>query len=121
MAAEFDNGRSSSSSYVQSRDNNNNNNNLQLDFYHGGKNTWNEGRSYSLDHQNTGNDNNVFENKLKKSKTISNSKVWCFSDPEFKRKKRVASYRAYTVEGKVKGSFKKSFNWIKDKLLYGFW
>ncbi|XP_021738974.1 uncharacterized protein LOC110705418 [Chenopodium quinoa] len=105
-------------------------NNLQLDLYHGGgKNTWNDRRSYTLDHHNNddiyNNNHNVYENqfdnKLKKSKTFSNSKVWCFSDPEFKRKKRVASYRAYTVEGKVKGSFKRSFNWLKEKLLYGFW
>ncbi|XP_057524983.1 uncharacterized protein LOC130804532 [Amaranthus tricolor] len=119
--AEF-NGRSSS--YGQTR------NNLQLDFYYGSnnpKNYWSDQRSYSLDtyhhdHQSQFNQiPNNFDNKLKKSKTISTSKVWCFSDPEFKRKKRVASYRAYTVEGKVKRSFRKSFSWIKEKLIYGIW
>ncbi|KAK6912836.1 Protein of unknown function DUF3511 [Dillenia turbinata] len=51
------------------------------------------------------------EFKLKKAKTTSgsSSKNWVFSDPEFQRKKRVASYKVYDVEGKMKGSFRKSF------------
>ncbi|KAF7147215.1 hypothetical protein RHSIM_Rhsim03G0231300 [Rhododendron simsii] len=44
----------------------------------------------------------------------STSKSWSLGDPELQRKKRVASYKAYTVEGKVKGSIRKSFRWIKD-------
>ncbi|XWS26666.1 hypothetical protein CRYUN_Cryun26dG0050100 [Craigia yunnanensis] len=40
---------------------------------------------------------------------------WSFNDPELQRKNRVASYKVYTVEGKVKGSFKKSFRWLKDR------
>ncbi|KAH0969838.1 hypothetical protein GBA52_028434 [Prunus armeniaca] len=36
-------------------------------------------------------------------------------DPELQRKKRVASYKMYSVEGKMKGSFRKSFRWLKDK------
>ncbi|KAK9049676.1 hypothetical protein SSX86_006285 [Deinandra increscens subsp. villosa] len=64
------------------------------------------------------------EPKFKKTKSTngSMSKSWSFGDPELQRKKRVASYKAYTVEGKVKGSFKKSFRWIKDKysqMVYG--
>ncbi|XP_047944011.1 uncharacterized protein LOC125190688 [Salvia hispanica] len=63
--------------------------------------------------------------KLKKGKSTggSMSKSWSFSDPEVQRKKRVASYKAYTVEGKVKGSFRRSFRWIKDRctlLIHGF-
>uniref|UniRef100_A0A0C9RXC7 TSA: Wollemia nobilis Ref_Wollemi_Transcript_6281_909 transcribed RNA sequence n=1 Tax=Wollemia nobilis TaxID=56998 RepID=A0A0C9RXC7_9CONI len=42
-------------------------------------------------------------------------KAWGFSDPEVKRRKRVASYKVYSVEGKMKASFCKSFRWIKDK------
>ena len=38
------------------------------------------------------------------------------SDPETKRKKRVASYNVYTVEGKLKASVRSSFKWIKNKL-----
>ena len=45
------------------------------------------------------------------------SNFWYFRDPEFKRKKRVASYKAIAIEGKVKGSFRKSFNWLRVRLL----
>ncbi|PWA65281.1 hypothetical protein CTI12_AA335750 [Artemisia annua] len=66
-----------------------------------------------MDHM-TNNNNPNFK-KSSKSTNGSMTKAWSFSDPELQRKKRVASYKAYTVEGKVKGSFKKSFRWIKDK------
>jgi hypothetical protein len=52
--------------------------------------------------------------KKGRSSNGSTSKSWSFTDPELQRKKRVASYKAYTVEGKVKGSLRKSFRWIKD-------
>lgn len=58
--------------------------------------------------------------QLNKGKSVTTS--WSFSDPEFQRKKRVASYKVYAVEGKVKGSFRKSFRWIKDRysrVIYG--
>ncbi|KAK9697247.1 hypothetical protein RND81_08G024700 [Saponaria officinalis] len=45
----------------------------------------------------------------------SSKPVWCFGDPELQRKKRVASYKSYSVEGKLKKSFSKSFRWIKDR------
>ncbi|KAL6980030.1 hypothetical protein U1Q18_021681 [Sarracenia purpurea var. burkii] len=68
------------------------------------------------------------ELKLKKGKSIggrsSSSKSWGFSDPEFQRKKRVASYKVYSVKGKMKGSLRKSFRWLKDrytKVVYGWW
>ncbi|KAL8488113.1 hypothetical protein ACS0TY_023948 [Phlomoides rotata] len=62
---------------------------------------------------------------FKKGKSTNGlvSKSWSFNDPEVQRKKRVATYKAYTVEGKVKGSFKKSFRWIKQRytlMLYGY-
>ncbi|KAL0372197.1 UNVERIFIED_CONTAM: hypothetical protein Scaly_0901300 [Sesamum calycinum] len=55
--------------------------------------------------------------KLKKGKSTggSTSKSWSITDPEFQRKKRVASYKVYSVEGKVKGTFRKSFRWLKDR------
>ncbi|KAH7862121.1 hypothetical protein Vadar_000248 [Vaccinium darrowii] len=60
--------------------------------------------------------------KFKKSKSTSAStssviskSSWGLSDPELQRKKRVASYKVYSVEGKVKGSLKKSFKWVKDR------
>lgn len=40
---------------------------------------------------------------------------WGVNDPEMKRKKRIARYKAYTVEGKVKSTFKNGFRWIKNK------
>ncbi|KAL6615071.1 hypothetical protein ACP70R_037341 [Stipagrostis hirtigluma subsp. patula] len=39
-------------------------------------------------------------------------------DPDLERKRRVAAYKAYAVEGRVKGSFRKSFKWIKDRYLH---
>ncbi|XP_068648899.1 uncharacterized protein [Aristolochia californica] len=65
------------------------------------------------------------EMKFKKGKpTESSSKSWSFNDPELQRKKRVASYKVYAVEGKMKGSFRKSFRWLKDRytqVVYGWW
>ncbi|GFY80469.1 ABC family ABC transporter, putative [Actinidia rufa] len=52
--------------------------------------------------------------KGKSSNGSSRPKSWSLTDPELQRKKRVVSYKAYTVEGKVKGSLRKSFRWIKD-------
>eukprot|EP01018_Ginkgo_biloba_P029295 Gb_08501 [translate_table: standard] len=37
------------------------------------------------------------------------------NDPETKRKRRVASYKVFAVEGKVKSSMKNSFRWLKTK------
>lgn len=52
------------------------------------------------------------------------SKSWSIDDPELKRRRRVASYKVYTVEGRVKTSFRKSFRWLKTKYMemrYGWW
>lgn len=38
------------------------------------------------------------------------------SDPEVKRKRRIAAYNGFTVEGKLKSSMRNSFKWIKSKL-----
>lgn len=59
---------------------------------------------------------------LKKEKSINKS--WSFNDAEFQRKKRVATYKMYCIEGKTKGSLKKGFKWLKDKYsqaAYGLW
>ncbi|KAG6767224.1 hypothetical protein POTOM_028417 [Populus tomentosa] len=37
-------------------------------------------------------------------------------NPELKRRKRVAQYNMYTMEGKIKSSLRNSFKWIKSKL-----
>ncbi|KAL4296005.1 hypothetical protein GQ457_12G021260 [Hibiscus cannabinus] len=97
-------------------------------------------RSYSVSYaqsqmaaSNYNNNNNMGTSsnrdlKLKKVKSTSgssSSKSWSLaSDPEFQRKKRVASYKMYSVEGKVKGSLRRSFRWLKDKytqVVYGWW
>ncbi|KAJ8485953.1 hypothetical protein OPV22_018438 [Ensete ventricosum] len=49
---------------------------------------------------------------------------WVVGDPDFQRRKRVASYKAYAVEGRVKGSVRRGFRWLKDKYTqigYGWW
>ncbi|GAB4854466.1 hypothetical protein Ancab_023050 [Ancistrocladus abbreviatus] len=94
---------------------------MQLDYYYYGNrpNPSYDHRSYSLGTPQQQRPSYVpsYDFKLKKSKTASgsSSKIWSFNDPEFQRKKRVASYRVYGVEGKVKGSFRKSFKWLKDR------
>ncbi|CAN4086968.1 unnamed protein product [Withania somnifera] len=64
------------------------------------------------------------EVNIKKSKSrasSSSSRNWAFNDPELQRKKRVLGYKSYAVEGKMKGSLRKSFRWIKDHVVHGFW
>lgn len=69
--------------------------------------------AHSNSYSEPGNIHGNFES-VKTSKSKS-AKAWSLSDPEVKRRKRVASYKVYTVEGKMKASFFKSFRWIKDK------
>lgn len=82
-------------------------------------------RCYSTNYANSVQPNQLGkEIKMKKSKSsfASSSKTWSFNDPELQRKKRVASYKFYAVEGKMKGSLRKSFRWIKDtytQVVYG--
>ncbi|KAM1655827.1 hypothetical protein ACFXTH_007810 [Malus domestica] len=49
--------------------------------------------------------------KIRKGKSANGSvtKSWSLSDLEIQRKKRVASNKVYTVEGKLKGSLQKRF------------
>ncbi|RAL45617.1 hypothetical protein DM860_009481 [Cuscuta australis] len=85
--------------------------------------------SYSSSHHPISNPNNKtnyyhhsreddFKNKKGKPTPPSSSSAgWVLGDPaEMQRKKRVTSYKAYTVEGKLKGSLKKSFRWIKMRV-----
>ncbi|KAK1665200.1 hypothetical protein QYE76_053359 [Lolium multiflorum] len=58
----------------------------------------------------------VEEEEVKRSK--SKRRWLSLGDPDMERKRRVASYKAYAVEGKVKGSFRKSFRWVKDRYLH---
>ncbi|PON52269.1 hypothetical protein TorRG33x02_308860 [Trema orientale] len=38
-------------------------------------------------------------------------------NPEMKRRKRVAAYNMYAMEGKLKSSLRNSFKWIKSKFV----
>ncbi|KAJ4820998.1 DUF3511 domain protein [Rhynchospora pubera] len=52
------------------------------------------------------------------------SSLKVFTDPDFQRKRRVASYKAIGYHGKVKGSFKDNFKWVKEKCIQvvnGWW
>ncbi|OAY53170.1 uncharacterized protein LOC110612693 [Manihot esculenta] len=98
---------------------------MQIEEYYGdkaGPKGMQNLRSYSVNYAQP----NQFgkEVKIKKGKNNvgSSSKSWILNDPELQRKKRVASYKVYAMEGKMKGSFRKSFRWIKDtytQMLYG--
>lgn len=60
------------------------------------------------------------EEEVKRSK--SKRRWLALADPDMDRKRRVAAYKAYGVEGRVKGSLRKSFRWVKDRylnLVYG--
>lgn len=51
-----------------------------------------------------------------------NIRRW-YSNPEFNRKKRVAKYKIYSMEGKVKKSFKNGYRWFKNtcsRIIHGF-
>ncbi|KAG6492565.1 hypothetical protein ZIOFF_047528 [Zingiber officinale] len=50
------------------------------------------------------------------SASSSSKGGWSLSDPELQRRKRVAGYKAYAMEGKMKGSLKKGFRWLKDRI-----
>ncbi|KAE8708712.1 protein HOTHEAD-like [Hibiscus syriacus] len=98
----------------------------QMESYNGGgPRNMHDLRSYSASSANSAQQNQLGkEIKIKKNKSSfgSSSKSWSFTDPELQRKKRVASYKVYAVEGKMKGSLRKSFRWIKDtytQVVYG--
>ncbi|XP_021747101.1 uncharacterized protein LOC110712944 [Chenopodium quinoa] len=99
------------------------NNTSTISSNNNGDNTYNNGglhemRCYSASYVTTSQQQQQqIPKELKKGKSVNASSKagWCFSDPEMARKKRVASYKAYSVEGKIKKSFSKSFRWIKDR------
>ncbi|XP_018459549.1 uncharacterized protein LOC130512336 [Raphanus sativus] len=73
-------------------------------------------KGYSFDDSAAADQTNDYQMKVKKSKSASSagSRSWSFSDPETRRKRRVAGYKVYSVEQKMKGSIRKSFKWFKD-------
>ncbi|KAL2338738.1 hypothetical protein Fmac_013184 [Flemingia macrophylla] len=93
---------------------------MQIENYSGGNNMQ-DLRCHSASYASSVHPNDA---KFKKGKSTNaaTSKTWTFSDPELQRKKRVASYKVYAVEGKLKGSLRKSFKWLKDRcnrVVYG--
>ncbi|CAA7402894.1 unnamed protein product [Spirodela intermedia] len=42
---------------------------------------------------------------------------WALGDPDLRRKRRIAGYKGYAVGGKMKSSLRKSFRWIKNRIL----
>ncbi|KAK9273040.1 hypothetical protein L1049_017847 [Liquidambar formosana] len=103
---------------------------MQMESYYGTRPTSSvphDLRCYSASYAQTQmgyNNNKDFKFKKGKSTNGSSSKSWSLTDPEFQRKRRVASYKAYAVEGRIKGSFRKSFRWLKNRyteVVYGWW
>ncbi|KAL3531518.1 hypothetical protein ACH5RR_010840 [Cinchona calisaya] len=47
---------------------------------------------------------------------VASSKPWgCRGDSEMKRRKRIAKYKVYSIEGRVKASIKNGLRWFKNK------
>lgn len=103
---------------------------MQVDVYYGNRaaapapTSMRDLRCYSANYAGSSAPGPANEAKIKKGKSGvgSTSKSWSFNDPELQRKKRVAGYKAYAVEGKMKGSLRKSFRWIKNtytQVIYG--
>ncbi|KAL1558320.1 hypothetical protein AAHA92_08803 [Salvia divinorum] len=46
---------------------------------------------------------------------VAAAKPWGFGGPRMKRRKRIAKYKVYTVEGRVKASLRNGLRWIKNK------
>ncbi|RDX96746.1 hypothetical protein CR513_20565, partial [Mucuna pruriens] len=99
------------------------NESLQIENYNGGRvapTSMQDLRSYSYSANYAGSSAHPYkigkEVKVDKGKSTVNkaSKSWSFNDPELQRKKRVAGYKIYSVEGKMKGSLRKSLRWIKN-------
>ncbi|XAR58392.1 hypothetical protein NMG60_11013775 [Bertholletia excelsa] len=42
-------------------------------------------------------------------------RIWRFNDQAMKRRRRIAKYKVYAVDGRVKESIKKGIRWIKSK------
>ncbi|RWR94594.1 hypothetical protein CKAN_02389400 [Cinnamomum micranthum f. kanehirae] len=58
----------------------------------------------------------IARRRAKKKKSSSSSSSSCsFNKAEMKRRKRVAKYKMYGVERRVKDSFKKGIRWIKKR------
>ncbi|RAL52666.1 hypothetical protein DM860_007434 [Cuscuta australis] len=67
----------------------------------------------------------LWNNAGQKRKAVSEkekSLAW-YSKREMKRKKRIAKYKIYSMEGKMKNSFQKGYRWLKHtcmRFVHGF-
>jgi tRNA G26 N,N-dimethylase Trm1 len=80
-------------------------------------------RSYSAKYVYNPNQTCNKDVKMKKVKSTSKSRSF-INEAELQRKKRVAGYKIYDAEGKMKGSLRKSLKWIKNtytQAIYGGW
>ncbi|XAR49920.1 hypothetical protein NMG60_11004104 [Bertholletia excelsa] len=98
---------------------------MKMEGFSGGPKSMHDLRSYSVSHASSVQMGKEVKGKKGKNSFGSSSlKSWSFSDPELQRKKRVVGYKVYAVEGKMKGSLRKSFKWVKDTcshVVYGWW
>jgi hypothetical protein len=56
--------------------------------------------------------------------TKSKSGSMQVDEADLQRRRRVAAYKAYATEDRIKSSFRKSFRWLKDKcstIRHGLW
>ncbi|KAL6219957.1 hypothetical protein ACLB2K_007715 [Fragaria x ananassa] len=58
-----------------------------------------------------------FNGPVSKVEGLSSASGSGNSNPELERRKRVANYNMYAVEGKFKSSLRNSFKWIKGKFM----
>ncbi|KAJ4951029.1 hypothetical protein NE237_027861 [Protea cynaroides] len=94
---------------------------MQMEKYNGGIPTsygMHDLRCYSTSYASSANQAQMGkEEKFKEATSnFGSTKSWTFNDPELQRKKRVASYKVYTVEGKAKGSLRKSYS-LRDDVI----
>ncbi|KAJ6876643.1 hypothetical protein NC651_029596 [Populus alba x Populus x berolinensis] len=84
---------------------------------------------YRPDYDFSGKHHRRYRDQHVAKRSSKSAKSW-WNSPETKRKKRVARYKLYAVEGKVKSSIKKGLCWewqkhalayCKLKLLHGRW
>lgn len=61
------------------------------------------------------NGNQVYSVTGPRSPESVGAKPWGYSDGEMKRRKRIAKYKVYTIEGRLKASVRSGFRWIKTK------
>nr|GMD60906.1 Cell wall integrity and stress response component 1 like [Ipomoea batatas]GMD66717.1 Cell wall integrity and stress response component 1 like [Ipomoea batatas]GMD68890.1 Cell wall integrity and stress response component 1 like [Ipomoea batatas]GMD70945.1 Cell wall integrity and stress response component 1 like [Ipomoea batatas] len=47
----------------------------------------------------------------RRSDVTATSMPWSFNDPEMKRRKRIAKYKVYTIEGRMKASIRNGLRW----------